>query len=246
MISIVIPCYNEAVRLDVEAYLSFLKAHSGIRLIFVNDGSTDATKTVLASIEEGASGRAMLIHSEENRGKAEAVRLGIRAGLREPVRFVGYWDADLATPLSEIKRFIEIAENRQEVRLVCGCRLQRLGAKITRHWYRHYPGRVVATCISLILGLRVYDTQCGAKLIDRDIAEKIFAEPFSSRWLFDVELFARVISLVGRREAIRIIYEYPLPRWKDVDKSRISAGDLPRIPLDLARIYARYSRQFKP
>jgi glycosyltransferase involved in cell wall biosynthesis len=246
VISIVIPCYNEESRLDMQAFLTFLKSQERVQLLFVDDGSTDGTKDMLEQGVKHSAGRAKLVHSATNQGKGEAVRQGIRASLAEPGHYVGYWDADLATPLSDIIQFLEIIENLPEIRFVCGSRVQRLGATIARHWYRHYPGRLIATGISLVLGLPIYDTQCGAKLIERGLAEQIFAEPFSSRWLFDVELFARVISLVGKREAMQMIHEQPLSRWTDVGESKISVSYLPRIPVELVQIYARYHRQYKP
>ena len=245
-ITIVIPCYNEAHRLDTSAYAAFLQAAPGVHLVFVNDGSTDSTSARLAEIEQSAPGRVELIELPVNQGKGEAVRSGILAGLENSPRWLGYWDADLATPLEEVCMFAELAQTQPHIRLLCGSRILRMGANIRRHWYRHYPGRIIATCISLLLGLEVYDTQCGAKLIEPELAAEIFAEPFSSKWLFDVELIARIITLAGKQEAKRIIYEYPLSRWTDIGESKISLAYLPRIPIDLLRIYRRYHRQYKP
>lgn len=245
-ITIVIPCYNEAQRLDTSAYVAFLTAEPGVHLVFVNDGSTDSTSARLAQIEQQAPDRVTLIELPVNQGKGGAVRSGILAGLKNSPCWLGYWDADLATPLTEVSVFADLVAAQPYIRLLCGSRILRMGAHIQRHWYRHYPGRIIATCISLVLGLQVYDTQCGAKLIEPELAAEIFAEPFSSRWLFDVELIARIISLVGRQEAERIIYEYPLSRWTDVGESKISLAYLPRIPIDLLRIYRRYHRQYKP
>ena len=94
-----------------------------------------------------------------------------------------------ATPHDEIPRFIETLDAHPGIEALFGARVQLLGRTIERRASRHYLGRVSATAISLVLGLAIYDTQCGAKLFRASVACKaLFAEPFHSRWLFDVEI----------------------------------------------------------
>ena len=155
-------------------------------------------------------------------------------------KLVGYWDADLATPLSTIPEFIDKFRSNIELVAVCGSRILRLGASIHRSVFRHYFGRVFATIASNILKIPVYDTQCGAKLFRTDHAELIFAKPFLSRWFFDVELFARSIELMGRQKTVSSIYEVPLRQWHDKDGSKVSWGSMIRTPMELLRIYFYY------
>jgi dolichyl-phosphate beta-glucosyltransferase len=63
---------------------------------------------------------------------------------------------------------------------------------IERKPLRHYLGRIVATIISLYLKIRIYDTQCGAKILKREYAAHVFKDPFLSRWLFNVEILKRL------------------------------------------------------
>ncbi len=244
MIVIVIPCFNEAERLEPGPFVSFIAAHQEIIFQFVDDGSTDATPDRLAEIRRQAGERVRLLSLETNMGKGEAVRRGIVDGLRLQPSHIGYWDGDLATPLSELPAFIAHSA-WQSKKMIFGSRIQRLGADISRHWYRHYPGRFIAFWINAILRLPVHDTQCGAKLIEAGLAAQICEQPFLSAWLFDVELFARIIGLVGRHEANRIIYEIPLQRWEDVGRSKIALSYLPQIPFELSRIYLHYRNELK-
>ncbi|MBE0582747.1 MAG: glycosyltransferase [Desulfofustis sp.] len=241
----VVPCYNEAQRLRPDVFRSFLTENGETLFLFVDDGSTDQTREILQTIEFAATDRISVLSLPHNLGKAEAIRQGMLHGLRQPVEQLGFWDADLATPLPAIIDLTAVMAADPLVKMVCGARVQRLGAAIHRHWYRHYPGRIIATCISQVLDLPVYDSQCGAKLFDRELAEQLFSEPFLSRWLFDVELFARTIGLVGRNHAARIIHEYPLPQWSDVGRSKISPAYLPKIPFELWRIHRHYRRQLQ-
>jgi glycosyltransferase involved in cell wall biosynthesis len=241
LIAIVIPCFNEAHRLSPGPFVSFLAGSDDLVFTFVDDGSTDRTLEKLEEISAQTGGKSRVLHLASNQGKAEAVRQGVLLALEHEPTHVGYWDGDLATPLSEITSFIEYS-NDPTRKMIFGSRIQRLGAQIERHWYRHYPGRVIAFWINIILKLPVHDTQCGAKLISADLARQIFATPFISSWLFDVELFARIIGLCGRQQATEMIYEVPLQRWADVGESNIALAYLPKIPVELFGIYWKYRK----
>ena len=243
LITIIIPCFNEAARLEPEPFLSFLKDTANIHLLFVDDGSKDETISRLEVLRQQVSDRISLLKLPQNQGKGEAIRQGVIHAANAPITHIGYWDADLATPLTAVPEFVEFTSPIYNKKMICGARVLRLGAQISRHWYRHYPGRIAATCISIILGLPFYDTQCGAKLIEKELAVKIFADPFVNPWLFDVELVARIVVLYGRKQAAQLIYELPLSSWTDVDGSKVSLGYLMRVPYELLRIYWRYRRQ---
>ena len=97
--------------------------------------------------------------------------------------FVGYWDADLATPLDAVPRFLAVFEDRPGVNLVLGSRVKLLGRTIDRHAWRHYLGRVFATLVSEMLHLAVYDTQCGAKLFrSTDALRRVLTRPFTTSY----------------------------------------------------------------
>ena len=241
--AIIVPCYNEASRLDIAAFTTFLQEQSNFHFFFVDDGSTDASVDCLRKICDESPENASIITLPCNTGKSEAVRQGVQKALEFPFHFIGFWDADLATPLSELVAFRAMYSNQSSVQMICGSRIKRLGSSIERHWYRHYLGRIIATSISLLLRLPVYDTQCGAKLFTRALATHLFSDPFISRWLFDVELFARTIGFLGRKIATQVIYEYPLASWKDIDGTKISFSYLPKIPIELFRIAQSYKYQ---
>ena len=94
---LVVPCYNEADRLQEAAFLEFVRRRDDARLLFVDDGSTDDTAGVLARLTAAAPGAIGVLRLERNQGKAEAVRRGIVEALALEPSLVGFWDADLAT-----------------------------------------------------------------------------------------------------------------------------------------------------
>ncbi len=241
MPTLIIPCYNEADRLDQASFVEFSRQNPDTSLLFVNDGSTDATAVMIASMIMQAGPRMQLLDLPENVGKAEAVRAGVLLTLKEnSPEYIGYWDADLATPLDAVHDLRRAAARVPAPRFICGSRVRRMGARIERQCLRHYSGRVIATAASTILDLPFYDSQCGAKLIEKDLAALIFRQPFISRWLFDLELIARIIEAFGHPEACRTILEVPLREWKDIGESKIRLSYLPRIPYELYLIRQAY------
>jgi dolichyl-phosphate beta-glucosyltransferase len=235
---IVVPCYNEAKRLDVPAFDRFLAATEDVGFVFVNDGSTDGTLAVLRGIAARWPRRIDVIDQQPNAGKAEAVRVGMLDAFSSGAKYAGYFDADLATPLDAIEQFIETLDRNPNIDIVIGARLLLLGRHIERDAKRHYLGRAFATAASVVLDLPVYDTQCGAKVFrTNDVNRDLFGAPFGSRWIFDVEIFARYLNGPGTREAL---YELPLNRWTDVGDSKVKSSDFLRAIAEMASIYRTY------
>jgi dolichyl-phosphate beta-glucosyltransferase len=246
-IALIVPCYNEEARLDVGALRSAELEGRRLELVLVDDGSRDRTRAILEEVAHGReAGRVRVLSLDGNRGKAEAVRLGVLDALSRKPDAVGFWDADLATPLSELPAFAEVLDARPEVEIVIGSRVKLMGRTIERSTWRHYLGRLFATAASVVLELPVYDTQCGAKLFRvTPLLERVFQVPFVARWVFDVEILARFIQLDPRGPGAidAALYELPLRQWVDVAGSKLRAFDFARSAADLARIQRTYRRQ---
>lgn len=244
---VVVPCFNEANRLDVRAYAEFLAGHPDVLLLFVDDGSVDDTPLVLERLRQRHLRQVSTLRLGSNLGKAEAVRRGMQVAWRRSPEFVGYFDADLAAPLSEIPHLVNVLQTRPNVQLAMGSRVALLGRQIRRSGWRHLLGRAFATAASIVLRLPVYDTQCGAKLFRATLANAgLFSEPFVSRWIFDVEILARLAAFASSvncsQRAEEPIYEYPLDHWRDVGGSRLRPWDFAVAARDLVAIYWRYMR----
>lgn len=243
---IVIPCFNEAQRLKRNSFKEFLLTHPEYLFVFVNDGSTDNTSLLLNDMAASNPKNIKFLNLDKNKGKAEAIRLGVNSLLKNPgINFVGYWDADLSTPLTELPRFIELLKKNKENKFLMGARIKRLGANVKRSEARHYLGRIFATAVSVLFKLPVYDTQCGAKIMHIDLARIIFKEKFISRWLFDVELIARILSIYGYGKTINCVVELPLLTWVDDGQSKVKIVDFLRTPFELIQIKSLYKRYIK-
>ncbi len=242
--AIVIPCYDEAERFDAPAFVELSRKVD--QLIFVDDGSSDATPAILDSLTVDAGDSIDVIHLARNRGKAEAVRAGLAAALASGAEIVGYYDADLATPPAELLRLIDELGDHPDRQVVLGSRVALLGHSIERHWTRHYLGRIYGTLASLALGITVYDTQCGVKLFRRSPAlDAAIATRFPDRWSFDVELLARLVRPDAGIERVSVdqIVEVPLRTWKDVGGSKLRATSSARSVLALAGVRRRMRRR---
>lgn len=239
---IVIPCYNESKRIDTPEFIRFIEKNDYF-FLFVNDGSTDNTLEVLEKIRKSCPEQSEVISVPKNGGKAEAVRFGMNHALESNAYpLLGFLDSDLATPLDEMKNLIECIEANPAYHMVMAIRLKRLGSKVNRGLRRHYLGRVFATLVSIFLGLPTYDTQCGAKIIRKDLARPIFQDPFLSPWFFDVELLFRIKKERGTEFANHNIYEYPIMTWNEMWGSKIGLSTYLKAPLELFRIWLKYRR----
>lgn len=235
---VVVPCYNEARRLDASAVVHLVDTEPRVSLLFVDDGSTDATAVVLDELCRSRPQRISSLALAVNSGKTEAVRRGVLAALERRPGFVAYWDADFSTPLDMVAVFLAELDRKPDLLGVLGSRICRLGADIDRLALRHYAGRIFATIASVVLGMAVYDTQCGAKMFRAtDDLARAFSQPFHTRWILDVELLARLRRDLGAATLASRLFEMPLPRWKDVAGSKLTMGQGAAAFVDLWRIW---------
>ena len=237
MTVIVVPCYNEAHRLDVNA---FRNVPASVSCLFVDDGSTDETRKIVEGLCEGGPHRLLHIPRYMERPKRSEPVCWKPSTRVRPAS--DYWDADLATPLDEIPRFIDVLAQNPNTDLVLGRRINLLGRDIRRSNVRHYLGRIFATA------LRPF-SRCPSTT--RNAGQNCSASPTSCApsWPnrsrvagFSMSSFSRVGSHSRPGEVSRAeqVYELPLQIWHDVGGSKIRPSDVLRAPYELLRIHARY------
>lgn len=226
-ILLIIPCYNEESRIDLNHFHNFQKnlpsqaisRNYQIYYLFANDGSKDQTANKISNFiqQNQLSGTWAIFNNPTNTGKANVISNAYRwqkQNLNLSFDWVGYWDADLATPLYEIFNMLSYRDLfYPEKKAIFASRVLKLGSRIIRKPLRHYLGRVFATAVYLALRVGSYDSQCGAKLFSKDIADLALSENFISPWIFDVEIMLRIKE--------QHITEYPLKEWEDIPGSKI-------------------------
>jgi dolichyl-phosphate beta-glucosyltransferase len=222
-LSVVIPAYNEALRLPrtLERVGAFL-AGSSHEIVVVDDGSSDDT----AGRARAAGGPALnLVRNEVNRGKGYSVRRGMLLA-RGAARLMT--DADLSTPIEELPRLLERA--RQGYDVVIGSRaLPDAQIEVRQSRYRENAGRAFNLLVRGLLLPDLRDTQCGFKLFSARAAAAVFEAARLDGFSFDVEAL-----VIARRLGHRIA-EVPVT-WRNDAASRVGAFHGMLAFLDLARI----------
>jgi len=237
---VIIPFYNEENRISVREYKRLFSEYEKEEFLLVDDASTDNTLKLLHNFQDNFP-NISVFPLPKNVGKAEAIRSAFLHHKTQK-KHIAYLDADLATPFEELYKMKLFLNENPTYSFIMGSRIKRLGSSITRYVYRHYLGRIFATIISgVILKTPVYDTQCGAKIIETKLAYDLFSTPFVSKWLFDVELLLRFKK--NNPNFDRFIYEYPLSIWTEKGGSKIRFTDFIKLPYDLMKIHLRYVKK---
>jgi dolichyl-phosphate beta-glucosyltransferase len=242
--AIVIPFYNEERRFD-RARLLELARHPSLEVVVVDDGSRDRTAELLGELEADSGGTVHFLKLDRNRGKGEAVRLGLLRALERGRTTVGFTDADFSTRPAELLELLDTLDSRADLDVLIASRVLLVGRKVERRAMRHYLGRVFATIAANILRTPFYDTQCGAKLFrSTPMLASALSEPFVSRWAFDVELLGRL--LIGTRTVAGVplerMREVPLEEWVDADGSKVTPAAMVKTLADLALIEVELAR----
>ena len=227
-LSVVIPAFEEARRLgptlnQVRAYLDDQPYVSEV--VVVIDGGRDGTLGLVRDL--ATEWPALTVHhSEVNRGKGHAVRLGMLASRGWYLLFS---DADLSTPIAEVERLIAALEAGGDVAI--GSRaLADSDVRVRQAWWRQSMGRAFNRFVRLVALPGFRDTQCGFKCFRRDAACRIFARQRMSRFSFDVELL-----WIARKLGYRVV-EVPVT-WVNDPSSRVHPlRDSCQMLLDLVRL----------
>jgi glycosyltransferase involved in cell wall biosynthesis len=184
-LSIVIPAFNEELRLpvtlaEISAYIRASKRETEV--IVVDDGSTDRTAD-LANSFRGEIQRLRVVANDRNRGKGYSVRHGMMEARGRNVLFT---DADLSAPIAETDKLLAaLADNDVAI----GSRaLDRRLISVHQSVFREYAGIIFNFIVRVILRLPFVDTQCGFKAFRRERCRVIFQQQRIERFGFDPEL----------------------------------------------------------
>lgn len=232
MLSIVVPCYNEAFRLPPLLALIDGNAERGWEWLLVDDGSGDRSPSMLAEFAAHTRADVRLLAHPENLGKGAAVRTGALAA-RQPM--LGFVDADLAASPLDFQPFLDDPDLRQGNSLLIGIRLLTEEVRVRRHPLRHILGRLYQTYVAALTGLAVYDTQCGFKLLASNRARQLFGQMRCNGFAFDVELI-----LLAKAAGMRV-REVPIA-WEEKFHSRVRPWTAARMFCDVLAMRRRLGR----
>jgi dolichyl-phosphate beta-glucosyltransferase len=230
-LSIVIPAYNEAKRIEGSLNTIRRTLHGSsfdwdVRV--VDDGSEDDAAAVVARVAR--ADRRVTLQREPHRGKGGAVRAGMLAA-RGDLRFL--CDADLSMPMHELPRFVDKVTMTRECDIAIGTREGETARRVGEPFYRHFMGRVFNTLVRKTVLPGIHDTQCGFKMFTAHAAQSVFSAATMDGWAFDIEAL-----VIARTQGLRI-REVPI-EWHYGADSRVRAfRDSYRMLRDLLTIHAR-------
>jgi len=212
-LSIIIPSYNEEVRLPatlehIAAYIDASRRTTEV--IVVDDGSSDATGAVAESYRSRLPSLRVL-SNVGNRGKGYSVRHGMLEARGDTVLFT---DADLSAPIEEADKLLAAIADNSDVAI--GSRaLDRSLISTHQSPFREFAGIVFNTVVRTCLRLPFVDTQCGFKAFRRERCKIIFEQQRIERFGFDPELL-----YLARRHGLRAV-EIPV-RWAHSPATKVS------------------------
>jgi len=227
--SIIVPAYNEERRI-AQTLLAYAPVFADSEIIVVLDGCTDRTAELVH--EASATYRCVrAIETATRAGKGGAVVAGMAHATAD---VVGFTDADGATEPDEMRRLCEIARTRDAV---VGSRwLPEADVVVPQPLVRRAASRVFNRIVRSLFGLRVSDTQCGAKAFRADALAPVLVEIETADFAFDVDL---LVALARRGCDIT---EVPV-RWRHVGGSKVDlAGGAAKMLVAVMRLWLRHSR----
>lgn len=233
-LSLLIPIYNEEKRLNKTLIaLKNLKLPKSLKLeevIFVDDGSKDSSKFKIQKLKlhlkKNLKTKITLISHKENRGKGFAVKQGMFASNSD---YTLFFDADISTPLSEIKKFLPYINKGIEV--ITGTR-KNSHSTVIKHqpFYREILGRGFTFLSNLILKTDFEDFTCGFKAISKNAKEKIFSLTKIDRWGYDAEILFLTKKLNLSFQEVPVV-------WANDEETKVNLiVDLPRSFMELVLI----------
>ena len=225
---LVIPCFNDAMRLArflPELCAALAEVPLPVWVQTVDDGSTPENRKELETLMEQIRPRYPSVRPalflERNEGKGGAILHGWDAALEETALageggWLGFLDADGAVSAREAARVLEriVAAPESQTSLFAS-RIQMRGRVVNRHLKRHLMGRVFATLVGTLIDPRVYDSQCGFKLVPAAAYRRIRPVLEEKRFAFDVELLAALNHFGFPVEEVPV-------DWEDVPGSKVS------------------------
>ena len=232
---LVIPCFNEAARIDVSYWTEISQSSilDNFNFVFVDDGSHDHTLEILNGLSNISS--VEIIQLKSNVGKANAIRFAFCEILTRSsisCEFIGFIDSDSAFDSQEvIEALSSLSGSIFDNDAVFYSRVKLSGSQIKRSEIRHVISRIIYTYIARGWSWAPYDTQCGFKIFRNSFfLSDVVSVPFKTRWFFDIEFITKLAIARGAKLKIK---EIPLHYWQERSGSRIKKSHYFSILLEI-------------
>jgi dolichyl-phosphate beta-glucosyltransferase len=235
MLSLILPAYNEARRIEgsLARCADFFRDRGlAAEIVLADDGSTDSTADAFhrGKIAFGHSGLTFKVLRLRHRGKGSAVRAGVEAATGDPIVFL---DADLTIPVEIIDVFLGALDTGADIAIASR---YVPGSVVDRPWWRRLLGDAYRAVVHLLVPVDIRDTQCGGKMYTAEAAKNLFSRQRLNGFAFDAE-----VLFLARRAGYQV-REIPFtlrqPRETRID----FLADAPRMFRDLFLIRVNAAR----
>ena len=211
-LTVIVPVYNEEQRIRVGLSQLFAYLQGGFKnweVLYVDDGSTDRTGSVLSEIEQEHPG-VRVLRSQRNFGKGNAIRSGMMEAKGNIVMFS---DADFSTPMEDANKLLKAIASGSDIAI--GSRgLTESNVEVRQSWVRENMGKMFNLIIRLLLPIPFQDTQCGFKMFRKEAADVILPRMQMKGFAFDVEMLI-IAQIHGMK-----ISEVPVT-WRNAKGSKV-------------------------
>lgn len=236
-ISVLIPAYNEEKRLPKtlqlwQKFMSHPPAEKQVaknneikirEILIIDDGSED--KTILEAKKFENSLPIKIIHITPNKGKGNAVRQGVKNAKGD---FIFIYDADAAVLPQTLSVIFAESKNSD---IVIGSRTS-LDSKTKMSFFRRFVG-ICFHILCFPLLPKIKDASCGAKLLKKTVAKKIFAEQKINRFAFDIEMLWLAKKMNFKIKEIGI-------SWQEIPGSKVNVlRDAPEMFFSVLGLYKK-------
>lgn len=235
---LVIPFFNESHRFQrdyFETLICRMKQHDW-KIVFVNDGSTDNTLSLIDTLKNGST--CVILNQPYNEGKGNAIRQGMNLGLSSfpEIKHIAFVDADGAFDIEDIENLV-LRSKSEQFDLLIGARVKLAGKNIDRSLTRHFVGRSISTLINLLVFKKpIYDPQSGLKVFRVSTSLKsALSQSFETRWFGDVELISRLWA-----QADLEVREYPVSKWQEVSGGTLNFLSVLLVIKELTYVICSY------
>lgn len=216
-LAVVIPCFNESKRLNASYFLKLTQLID-CTLVFIDDGSTDGTGEILRNTFSNLPIETQIVTLPKNLGKAMAISKGLEVALELDKKFLVFCDADNSNSIEDIEKLYRVIKQNEQCDLVSGARVPLSGSDVVRKDFRKWIGRLVATLVSAMTHIAIYDPMSPLKIYRLERFHGLEAFKPRTRWLGEVELMFFVYS--ANRDFFKI-EEETIDFWRDEEGGHI-------------------------
>lgn len=204
-ISLVLPAYNEASRLEETVNLTskaLQEITPSFEIIIAEDGSSDGTDIIARRLAKKYD-YVQHLHSDSRQGRGRALNRAFKSASGEVLCYI---DVDLATDMSHLKELIE-SIYVEEYDFATGSRMMPQ-SKVKRSLKRGVASQGFNILVRIFLHSKIYDHQCGFKAFKREPLLILLDKVKDTHWFWDTEILILAQNYGYRVKEFPVVWKH--------------------------------------